>query len=406
MRKTAIVLIFFMVLFFVIRSNFGVPMSRTVQNSQLKEITGKVQKGETLFDIFKKYNIDPSDLFRMREASANIHRLKEVHPGQNYKIVLDEANRVNEFIYWIDDDNILNISRNDAGFEAEKLAVEYEIRPLHISGVIKDNLISSMNAGSDGLVLALELSDIFAWDIDFTSDLRRGDTFKVIAEGLYLDGEFKKYGEILSAEFGNSGQIFKAYRFEIDGKAAYYDEHGKSLRKSFLKAPLNFRRISSSFSGGRYHPILKVYRPHHGLDYAAASGTPVSAIGDGTVVFTGVKGQYGNLVIIRHPNGYRTYYGHLSRIAKGIKNGSKVNQGQLIGYVGSTGLATGPHLHYEMRIEGRPVNPLTVKLLEGKQVPKGRASAFARFRTAMDAILASISVPDIASIKPAAGNKT
>ncbi|MBU2227571.1 MAG: peptidoglycan DD-metalloendopeptidase family protein [Proteobacteria bacterium] len=395
MRKTSIALICCVVSFIVIKLNFVVDVSRPSQDLQLKEINGKVQKGETLFHIFKKYNIDPSELFKMKEASANIHRLREVHPGQDYKIVVDEENKVNKFVYWIDDDNILNISQNDAGFQAEKLAVEYDRRTLRISGVIQDNLISSLNSGSENLALALQLSDIFAWEIDFTCDLRKGDVFKVVVEGLYLHGGFKKYGEIMSAEFGNNGQAYKAYRFEYDGRAAYYNENGKSLKKAFLKAPLSFRRISSRFSGGRYHPILKIYRPHHGLDYGAAAGTPVSAIGNGTVKFARYRGQYGNLVIIRHSNGWKTYYGHLSRISKGIKAGVKTAQGQIIGYVGSTGLATGPHLHYELRIAGRPVNPLTVKMPAGKPLPKEKASEFARFRTAMNAELASISVSDV-----------
>jgi murein DD-endopeptidase MepM/ murein hydrolase activator NlpD len=395
-----------MVSFFVIRSNFGMHESRHNQDYQFKEIKGKVQKGETLFDIFKKYNIAPSELFKMKEASANIHRLRKVHPGQDYKIVVDEDNRVNEFIYWIDDDNVLSISKNDDGFEAEKVAAEYERKTLHISGVIKDNLISSMNAGNDGLALAMQLSDVFAWDIDFTSDLRQGDIFKMVVEGLYLDGEFRKYGNILSAEFANNGETYKAYRFEHNGKSDYYNSEGKSLRKAFLKAPLSFRRVSSGFSSGRFHPVLKIYRPHHGLDYAAPAGTPVSAVGDGTVIFTGVKGQYGNLVIIRHPNGYRTYYGHLSKIEKNIKKGVNVQQGQIIAAVGSSGLATGPHLHYEVRIKDKPINPLSVKIPPQNFIPKKLRIAFQRVKRDMDARLASISYPMLASADKSKGVKT
>jgi murein DD-endopeptidase MepM/ murein hydrolase activator NlpD len=247
-----------------------------------------------------------------------------------------------------------------------------------------------MGNGRENMMLAMQLSDIFAWDIDFTTDLRDGDTFKIVVEALYLDGEFKKYGDILAAEFVNNGETYRAYRFEHNGKAGYYDEEGKSLRKAFLKAPLSFRRISSGFSLGRFHPILKIYRPHHGLDYAAPAGTPVSAMGDGTVIFAGKKGQYGNLVIIRHPNGYKTYYGHLSKFGKDIKKGTKVEQGQIIGYVGSTGLATGPHLHYELRIRNRPVNPVTVKSLKGTSIPEKLMAEFRGFKNQMDGRLASI----------------
>ena len=195
--------------------------------------------------------------------------------------------------------------------------------------------------------------------------------------------------------------MYHAYRFENNGKADYYDAEGISLKKAFLKAPLNFRRISSYFSKGRFHPILKIYRSHHGLDYAAPSGTPVSVVGDGTVSFTGYKGQYGKLVIIRHSNGWKTYYGHLSRIGKGIKTGEKVEQGQVIGYVGATGLATGPHLHYEIRIKNKPVNPLALKLPQGKSIPKTLIAEFRLFRDKMNSQLASINPAVLASFRKA-----
>jgi murein DD-endopeptidase MepM/ murein hydrolase activator NlpD len=297
---------------------------------------------------------------------------------------------VNSFIYWIDDDNTLNITRSDSGFYAEKVPIPYEKRILYMDRTIKDNLISSAGEGKEGLMLALNISDIFAWDIDFTSDLRNEDTFRVIVEGLYLDGEFRKYGDILCVEFVNNGKTYQAYRFEYEGKTDYYDSEGKTLRRAYLKAPLSFRRISSTFSNGRFHPILKRYRPHHGLDYAAPAGTPVSAIGSGTVVFSGIKGDYGKFVIIKHPNGYKSYYGHLSKIEKNIRIGVRVEQGQIIGYVGATGLATGPHLHYELRINDKPVNPLTVNLPRGKSIPATMMAEFRQSRDEMDSDLVSL----------------
>jgi murein DD-endopeptidase MepM/ murein hydrolase activator NlpD len=231
------------------------------------------------------------------------------------------------------------------------------------------------------------------------SDLRKGDTFKIVVEGLYLEGKFRKYGNILSAEFGNDGEICRAYRFGEGGQADYYDAEGKSLRRAFLKAPLNFRRVSSGFSKGRFHPVLKIYRPHHGLDYAASAGTPVSSIGDGTTVFAGYRGQYGNLVIIKHPNGWQTYYGHLSRIEKAVRRGAKVRQGMIIGHVGSTGLATGPHLHYEVRIADKPVNPLALKLPRGGSVPKMYMAEFERRKKSMDMSLASMTTPVLAFVE-------
>ena len=365
-----------------------------VQQPAFREINGKIEQGETLFEIFKKYNLDIGELYKLREASAGIYRLRELHPGRSYRIVLDNNERIDSFHYGIDDNCFLSVNRTDDGYCAEKIPINYEKRILHIGGTIKDNLIASMEAGDGNLLLALQLSDIFAWDIDFTTDLRNDDTFKIVVEGLYLDGKFKKYGNILASEFINNGDLYRAYAFEQNGKSDYYDETGKALRKAFLKTPLSFRRISSHFSKGRYHPILKIYRPHQGLDYAAAAGTPVSAAGDGTVLFAGNRGQYGNLVIIKHRNGYKTYYGHLSKIGKGVKNGVRVDQGSVIGYVGATGLATGPHLHYEMRISDRPINPMSVKVPPGTPIPDGMLTVFQQFKDRMNSELASVKPPN------------
>ncbi|MEW6109495.1 MAG: peptidoglycan DD-metalloendopeptidase family protein [Nitrospirota bacterium] len=397
MRKTLITALVLLIAFLTIRSNLNIiNAGREKETTEIagpeeyREIKGNIEKGETLFDIFKKYGIQATELFRLREASADVHRLRELYPGRQYKIILDTNQQVNSFEYWINDDTILNITRTESGFSAEKISIQYEKRTEHIGGIIRDNLISSIGDGRENLLLALQLSDIFAWDIDFTADLRNNDEYKIIVEGLYLDGEFKKYGDIISAEFVNNNETYYAYRFEHNGKKDYYDGEGKSLRKAFLKAPLSFRRISSGFSRGRFHPILKIYRPHHGLDYAAPAGTPVSAAGDGTVVFAGRKGQYGKLIILRHRNGYRTYYGHLSGIAKSIRSGKKVDQGQVVGYVGATGLATGPHLHYEMRINNKPVNPLKLKIPRGDSIPKKSMAEFRTFKNMMDTELASI----------------
>ncbi len=398
--------------YFAFMSSFGL-ITKTeteeappVQKQEFREIAGKVKKGETLFDIFKKYNLDLSELYKIREASANIHRLRDLHPDRPYKIVLDKNAKINTFIYGVNDDCFLNINRTDTGYCAEKVFINYEKRILHIGGTIRDNLIASMEEGNENLLLALQLSDIFAWDIDFTTDLRNNDSFKIIIEGLYLDGKFKKYGDILAAEFNNNGDVYRAYAFRQHGKIDYYDETGKSLRKSFLKSPLSFRRISSGFSRGRYHPILKIYRPHQGLDYAAATGTPVSAAGDGTVVFAGRRGQYGNLIVIRHRNGYKTYYGHLSEIDKVARQGVQVDQGRIIGYVGATGLATGPHLHYEMRIDDKPVNPMSLKIPRGTAISETMLVAFQQLTDRMNSELASVKTSNSIAVDNAVARGT
>jgi murein DD-endopeptidase MepM/ murein hydrolase activator NlpD len=399
MRKVLIGFAVILVIFAVIRGSFTVsesPEMVSTDGQTCKEICGTVEKGETLFDIFKRYSLDAGDLLKLREASAGIHRLRQLHPGRTYKIVVDEHNRIDSFDYWIDEENMLSVRRDGTEFSAEKVCVEYEKRVQHLGGIIQDNLIASMGEDREQVMLALRLSDIFAWDIDFTSDLRKGDTYKVVVEGYYLNGEFRKYGDVLSAEFVNSGEPYNAYRFLGNGEADYFDAEGRSLRRAFLKAPLNFRRISSYFSHSRFHPILRIYRPHHGLDYSAPAGTPASAVGEGTVIFAGYKKQYGKLVIIRHPNHWKTYYGHLSMIAKEVRTGRKVSQGQVIGAVGSTGLATGPHLHYELRVQNKAVNPLSVKMPRGKSVPQNLFTEFREFREKMDARIASINAPYVA----------
>lgn len=403
MKKIFIGVVLLTALVLISRSHLSVPDNTEIAKSEksvqedkktiYSEIKGSIKKGETFFNIFKKYKLDLAELFQIREAAADVHMLKELRPGRQYKITVDGNEKINSFEYWINDDDMLNIKRTETGFYAEKVSVNYEKKILHLGHVIKDNLISSLGEGRENMLLALQLSDIFAWDIDFTTDIRNYDEVKIVAEGLYLDGVFKKYGEILSAEFINDGQVYRAYRFVDNGKAGYYDDNGKSFKKAFLKAPLNFRRISSNFSNSRLHPVLKIYRPHHGLDYSAPTGTPVSALGDGKIIFAGEKGGYGKLIWLRHANGYETLYGHLSKIDKEISNGARVEQGQIIGYVGQSGLATGPHLHFEVRINNKSVNPLTVKLPRGESIPGKLMVQFRTFRNQMDTQLASIKPP-------------
>ncbi len=210
-------------------------------------------------------------------------------------------------------------------------------------------------------------------------------------EERWLDGEFRNFGDILAAELSVDGHRYRAYRFDTGSRPDYFDDEGKSLRKAFLKAPLSYRRISSGFTKRRMHPILKIARPHFGVDYAAPTGTPVSTVGDGTVIFAGYKGPNGNLVIVRHPNGYTTFYGHLARIAKGIRRRAEVRQGDVIGTVGATGLATGPHLDFRIRRHGTFLNPLTVNLPRGGAIPPDRMADFRGVREEFARTLAAIS---------------
>lgn len=396
MKRTLILTLFLSVL---LLAALGLSLKTTIQHGKddreqnpYKQIKGTIKDGDTLFTIFKKYKLELNELFEIRDSSAGIHDLSKLCAGHPYRMTIDENNRVNSFVYFVDDDSFINVIRSGSGFHTEKVAIDYEVRIHNVGGTIKDNLISSIGEDRENIMLALEVSDIFSWDIDFTTDIREGDTFRIIAEGMYLNGQFKKYGDILSVEFVNNGETYRVYRFENGKETDYYDSFGRSVRRAFLKAPLNFKRISSYFSKNRFHPILKRHRPHRGVDYAAPRGTPVSATGKGAVVFAGRRGAYGKLVILKHKNGYRTYYGHLSRIAKGVRRGVRVDQGQLVGYVGKTGLATGPHLHYEMRVKGRYVNPLALKQPYEKTIPEKRMAEFMDVTRRMNRDLASIPV--------------
>lgn len=353
-------------------------------------IAGTIKRGESLYDIFTKHGLDIEDLYAMVKASKGIYNLSRVVSGHSFSMLLDSENRVSSLTYSMDSDYLLKLKRTEDGaFKAQKEAIPYEKSLVHMSGTVNANLVSAM----DNLLLALALSDIFAWDIDFTTDIRKGDTFKLVVEEFRLDGEFKKYGNILAAEFTTNGDTHHAYLFEQDGNTDYFDGKGRSLRRALLKAPLSYRRISSGFTRHRYHPVLKTYRPHLGVDYAAPRGTPVSTVGDGTVIHAGYRGANGNLVIIKHRNGYLTYYGHLASIKRGVRKGKRVKQGQVIGYVGSTGRATGPHLDYRVKKNGRFVNPLRLKLPPGVPVKKALIAQFRAFRDTMNTRLASIELP-------------
>lgn len=371
----------------------------TVSKPQLKCINSSVKEGETLCAIFQKLRLDQQDLQVMREEAAKYHRLRDLRPGNAYSITLGENRCVESLSYQINDNTFLKIEKCSDGFAAQKLELPYETRTLALSGRIKNSLIGAFGDGQENLSLAMQVSDILAYDIDFNTDLRDGDTFKIIVDGLYLNGEFKKFGQVKALEIINDGNEIAAYHFEQQGKEDYYDRNGNSLRKAFLKAPLSFRRISSNFSRSRLHPILKVRRPHEGIDYVGPAGTPVSAAAEGRVVFAGKKGGYGNLIILSHRNNLSTYYGHLSRFARKIRAGARVAQGQVIGYVGMTGLATGPHLHYEMRQAGTPVNPARFKMIAAEPIPRRQMSSFKEVVARFDDTFKTASFQSAKSVK-------
>jgi len=356
-------------------------------------VAGTVRSNDTMQSIFERHDLDINELPEIVRISKKEYNLSRLSVGNIYSFELDKKDHsIRTLQYGINDRSYLNVIKLPDGFTAEKRDVHIEKRTGSFSVVIKDNLTGSMpGTHPEYHKLALKLSDIYAWDIDFSSDIREGDTVKIIVEELWSGEVFQGYGSILASEIVNNGRQHLAYRFKYDGYAGYYDEKGKSLRKALLRSPLKFKYISSRFSKRRFHPKLRIYRPHLGIDYAAPTGTPVSAAGSGTVLFSGYKGQNGRMVKIKHKGEYITYYGHLSKIPKKIRKGAKVSQGDTIGYVGSTGLSTGPHLDYRIKYKGRFVNPLKIKLPRGQSVPKKLMAQYRNKAKKYDILLASMS---------------
>ncbi len=361
-------------------------------------ITGTVLANETLDSIFSKYNLNKADLSEIYNESRREYNLSKISVGSVYSFELDRSEKIIQSMQLgIDDLSFLSVTRQPEGFSAEKVTQPVRRRMGEVYLNIKDNLISSMpGMHKEYLSLAIELSDIYAWDIDFSNDIRNGDSVKIIVEELWVGEAFLGFGKILAAEFINNGKLHPSFRFEHDGYVDYYDNRGNSLRKALLRSPLKFKYISSRFSRSHFHPKLRIYRPHLGVDYAAPTGTPVSAAGNGKIVFAGYKGQMGRMVRIKHPGGYETYYGHLSRIPSGMRYGTTISQGDIIGYVGSTGLATGPHLDYRIKLNGQFVNPLKISLPRGEPVPENLMTEFSKAVNSYNVRLDSITRPVVA----------
>lgn len=336
----------------------------------------KVRSGDNLSLIFGRMHISPTILHEIMSLGQDVAILKRLMPNHEIRFQFDNG-ELEAMQYDVSLTDTLHITKQDSGYSAETIKTELETHITSTSGVITHSLfLTAQRAGlSDNLTM--QLIELYGWDIDFALDIREGDRFYVIYEEKFKDGIKVQDGAILAAEFINQGKSFRAVRYtHADGYSDYYNEEGYSMRKAFLRTPVNFTRISSGFSLGRKHPVLNTIRAHRGVDYAAPTGTPIKATGDGIVSFAGYKGGYGNVVILRHGEKYSTLYGHMSRFAKGISNGKRIKQGQTIGYVGMTGLATGPHLHYEFHVNGVHRNPLTVELPKALGIPGELISDF------------------------------
>ncbi len=337
--------------------------------------TLKVRRGDNLYLIFKRLGLSSALVHRiMRADEASV--LKNLLPGQELHILLEDG-AFRELIYDIDPTHALRIRSADERFSAEIAASELETRIATAAATISSSLFEAAQDAGLSDRLTLQLVHLFGWDIDFALDIREGDRFALIFEEQFKDGEKVRDGTIVAAEFVNRGKTYLAVRYtNAEGYTDYYSEGGQSMRKAFLRTPLDFTRISSRFSLKRKHPILNRIRAHRGVDYAAPYGTPVRATGDGIITRVGENGGYGNSIMLKHGGQYSTVYAHLSRFARGIKRGVRVHQGQIIANVGATGLATGPHLHYEFRINGVHRNPLTVTLPKAMQIPGAQLAEF------------------------------
>ncbi len=363
-----------------------------------------VRKGQTLTDIFSKEGLAYADALAIVGLGGDAAKLKALRAGDKLSLRKTSEDALDELNYEFDETHTLQVRRSDSGFEVLTIAAEIERRPAQLNAVITSSLFAAAQKAGLSNRLVMELADVFGYDIDFALDLRDGDRFSVVYDQLYKDGERLRDGDIIAAEFVNQGRVHRAVRYvDSDGNATYYTPEGESLRKAFIRTPVDFVRISSGFNLGRMHPILNVIRAHKGVDYAASTGTPVRATGDGKVDFVGVKSGYGNVVMLKHGSQYQTVYGHLSRFRPGLSTGARVRQGQVIGYVGTTGLATAPHLHYEFRINGVHKNPITVALPRANPLPANVVARWKADNAAVVAQLDAISTSRVAQAPSAAG---
>jgi murein DD-endopeptidase MepM/ murein hydrolase activator NlpD len=318
-------------------------------------------------------------IYSIVDALSELVDLRKCKPGEEFLLTESTDGGFVEFKYVKDPRTIYRIARDGEELVKEKIEPEVARQLEKVDRTVQYNLYETVIATGETPQLVMNLVEIFSWEIDFAADVREGDEFDILVEKEYIADEFIGYGRILAARYkGYFGEKW-AFLYQNGKGEDYYDPEGESLRRAIMRAPLSYSRISSKFNPRRLHPILKVYRPHYGVDYAAPNGTRVMAAGDGVVQYAGWKGAYGNYVRIKHPNGYETGYGHLSRIAKGVRKGARVKGKQLIGWVGSTGLSTGPHLQYEVIRGGKYVDPLRMKLPPIRSLQAGLIPQFGSY---------------------------
>lgn len=338
-------------------------IDRTATARKVEWRSAEVRRGDNLSLIAARHGIGASTIYKLMAAGEETAHLKRIRPGERIDLAFEGEGRLKTLRYRVDEETLLFVEAGEEGFRSRLQTETLERRVHRASGTVNHSLfLAAQNANLPQSVI-MELAGIFGWDVDFALDVRSGDSFAVVYEAWYRDGEKVRNGRILSAEYINQGRAHRAAWFQPEsGRGDYYAPDGRTLRKAFLRNPVDIVRITSRFNLRRKHPILHKIRAHRGVDYGAPRGTPVRATGDGKIVHRGRKGGYGRTVVLRHGSKYSSLYAHLSNYARGLKNGSRVKQGQVIGYVGASGLASGPHLHYEFRVNGVHRNPLKVDL--------------------------------------------
>lgn len=360
-------------------------------------VHGKVKQGQTLFDGLVAAGFTAPKIQPAINSLSKVFDFRKSRPGHSFSVRYGPAGEVFEIQYQTKPETAFVTTWDPAKkvYDAKEKTVPLERKVVTLGGTVQGSLYRAVLKAGEQHGLISGFIDMFAYDINFATETKSGDTFRIVFEKVMLDGKFLRYGHILAAEYKGKKKSLRAYRFEGDG--SYYDHSGQSLRRMFLRNPVKFSRITSRF-GRRKHPILKTYKMHNGVDYAAPRGTPVSAIASGTIAFAGRKGANGNLVSLKHANGWHSYYAHLSKFAKGIKTGSKIKQGTVIGYVGSTGRSTGPHLHLGIRDNKGYIDPLSVHSTRGSSL---RGKRLARFKGAvakLDRVLDKVKIlPPVAA---------
>ena len=335
---------------------------------EFDKLTLTIGRGDTMEKLFRRNNLNIGQLMTIAQLDEAKQRFRRIKPGDVFEVEHD-AGQIVSLYSKLDLTSALQIEKSEDGFAAKIIERPIEIRKRHAYGVIESSLFESAAQAGLSDKTIMNVAGIFAWDVDFILDIRSGDNYYVQFEEIWQDGEFVTDGEIIAAEFNNNGRQIRAVRFKDKNENTdYFTPEGDSVRKAFIRAPVDFTRISSNFNPKRRHPILNKIRAHRGVDYAAPRGTPIKAAGDGKVIFRGIKSGYGKVVILQHGGNITTLYAHMSGYAAKARLGARMRQGQTIGYVGMTGLATANHLHYEYRLNGVHRNPRTVALPDAEPI--------------------------------------